>query len=138
PVHITDDVVQVSAGNKHSLFMKSDGTVWAMGDDTGGQLATGEPKAHATFVQVATGATTIETGDDHSLYIDTDGVLWGTGSNTAGQLDRALPGMITEWRPLRESVSMVSAGRDFTLFIQSDLLGATGSNEYGQIASWGE
>ena len=41
PVKIEDDVVAVSAGGDHTMFIKNDGTLWGMGRNNRGQLGDG-------------------------------------------------------------------------------------------------
>jgi len=43
-------VVIVSAGATHSLFVKIDGTLWAMGDNTYGQLGVGSAVRRQYFL----------------------------------------------------------------------------------------
>ena len=40
-VKILDDVSSISAGGHHSLILKTDGTVWATGQNNYGQLGNG-------------------------------------------------------------------------------------------------
>ena len=67
--------------------MKSDGSLWAMGDNTYGQLGDGTTTHRSTPVQVETsGVTSVTAGGNHSLFIKSDGSLWAMGSNYYGQL----------------------------------------------------
>ena len=41
PLSVASNVVAVAAGDYHSLFMKTNGTLWAMGNNSSGQLGNG-------------------------------------------------------------------------------------------------
>ena len=60
----------ISAGNRHALASRTDGTVTGWGDGTGGAL---QPPAHVRFKAVAAGW-------GFSIGLDTDGTLWGWGT----------------------------------------------------------
>ena len=47
------DVVAIAAGRRHSLALKADGTVWAWGNNTDGQLGDGTTTDRLTPVQVS-------------------------------------------------------------------------------------
>jgi alpha-tubulin suppressor-like RCC1 family protein len=85
---VASGVTAIAAGVLHSLFLKSDGSLWAMGDQTYGQL--GDGGAH-TFTNrpeqiVASGVTAIAAGEYHSLFLKSDGSLWAMGYDQYGQL----------------------------------------------------
>ena len=83
----TSGVTSVSAGYSHSLYVKSDGSLWAMGNNGSGQLGDGTTTDRATPVQIETsGVTSVSAGYDHSLYIKSDGSLRAMGANSYGQL----------------------------------------------------
>lgn len=88
PKAIAGDVVSVSAGGSHTLFIKADGTLWAVGDNTYGQLGIGvaDSTARSTPMQVASGVAKIAAGIGHSMFIRTDGTLWAMGRNVEGQV----------------------------------------------------
>ena len=85
---VSNSVLLVAAGYQHSLYKKSDGTLWGMGDNGSGQLGLGTSVASATVPQqIASGVGLIAAGWNHSLY--TGGhppQLWVMGDNSSGQL----------------------------------------------------
>ncbi len=94
------DVVQVTAGNWHSMALKANGTVYAWGWGQYGQLGNGYTtnsydsdqyigeKIYSAPVQVLNGAQTSETGYlKEVVQIDAMG---GTGHNDRNRLEPAL------------------------------------------------
>ena len=80
-------VTNIAGGCGHSLFFKSDGSLWAMGDNEYGQLGDGTyNSANLPEQIVASNVTAIAAGWWHSLFLKSDGSLWGMGDNLNGQL----------------------------------------------------
>ncbi len=77
--------------NPHSLALKSDGTVWAWGDNAFGQLGDGTQQQRPAPVQVAglTGASGIAAGWGFSLALKADGRVVGWGRERFGELGDA-------------------------------------------------
>src|SRR5690606_23873518 len=68
PVALATDVIRVSAGARHSLFVKRDRTAWAMGFNQYGQIGDGS-RVNATHpVQILTDVTDVAAGWCHSLF----------------------------------------------------------------------
>jgi YD repeat-containing protein len=108
-------IVQVSPGAEHELALKSDGTVWAWGDNADGEL--GAPSSDTctvsgntypcsrTPIQVQgaggsgflTGVIAVAGGQWHSLALKSDGTVWAWGYNGVNELgdgtttDRSTP-----------------------------------------------
>ena len=81
-------VIAVAAGNRHSLALRSDGTVWAWGDNSYGQLGNGSTASSSVPVQVRdlTGCQSLAAGGGHALASRSGGTAWAWGSNSLGQL----------------------------------------------------
>ena len=74
---------KIAAGGVHSLALRSDGTVWAWGRNSFGQLGdnTNTNRNVPVMVQGLSGVSAISAGDGHSLALKSDGTVWAWGSN---------------------------------------------------------
>ncbi len=126
------DVATVAAGSNHSFFIKTDGTLWAMGDNTGGKLGNRNTTDQYAPVQIATGVAAVAAGVDHSLYVTTSGDLYAMGSNTHGQLGTS--SYTTTPMLVATGVKAVAAGDYFSLYLKTDgSLYGMGQNSSGQL-----
>ena len=82
---------EVTAGYYHSLFIKNDGSLWAMGYNGYGQLGDGNNTNRSTPVKVDENVSEVTAGYYHSLFIKNDGSLWAMGANWYGQLEMEIP-----------------------------------------------
>jgi len=80
--------ISLAAGWSHSIALRSDGTVWAWGDNWSGELGDGTTEDRLTPGQVRglTEVVAIAAGGDHSLAVKRDGTVWSWGWNKVGQL----------------------------------------------------
>jgi len=125
---------RLAGGGAHSLAIKTDGSLWAWGDNQYGQLGDGTTTNRLTPVQVLTGVAAVAVGDLHSLALKTDGSLWAWGVNGDGELgDGTTTQRLTPVQVLT-GVAAVAAGGYHSLALKTDgSLWAWGSNSGGEL-----
>jgi len=128
----------ISAGVGHTVAIRTDGTLWAWGYNSYGQLGDGTTTSRATPIRIGTAAnwSSVSASRRHTVAIRADGSLWAWGDNRNGQLgdgtttNRTTPtriGTATNW-------ASVSAGWSHTVAIRTDgSLWAWGFNHSGQL-----
>jgi len=136
----------IAAGENHVLALKSDGTVWAWGFNSQGQLGDGTDKSRSTPAQVnnLTKITAVAAGggfqSGHSLALKSDGTVWAWGDNFSGQLGFDPSGdYFYEITPVQisnlDKIAAVSAGHGYSLALKSDgTVWAWGMNNCGQLS----
>ncbi len=156
PIPMTN-VLQVSAGREHSMILKNNGELWAVGNNLYGQLGDGTNGYNASKyipVQVKTAdgepmtnVLQISAGFDHSMIIKENGDLWAVGQNNFGQLgdgtigaDKKNPVQVKQTNPAggepipMTAVAYVSAGASHSMIVKRDgSLWAVGKNDVGQL-----
>lgn len=139
PVQVGSDStwIKISGGGSHGLGIQSDGSLWAWGANSNGQLGLGDytTRSIPTRVGTLTTWTQVFAGGVTSFAIKSDGTLWTMGSNSSGQLGNTSTnspiqlGTATNWKS-------VSIGDSMT-FLQ-DTAGNvyfTGTNSYQLTSS---
>jgi hypothetical protein len=78
---------RISTGGLHTLLVKSDGTLWAWGDNYYGQLWDATMTNRTSPVQIGSDNKWImASAREHSLVLKSDGTLWAWENNYYGQL----------------------------------------------------
>ena len=122
----------------HTLALKSDGTVWAWGSNSYGQLGDNTTVTRYTPVQTQnlSGITAISTGFQHSLALKSDSTVWAWGCNLIGRLgdntttDRHTPVQVQNL----SGITAISAGHGQSLALKSDgTVWAWGANNAGAL-----
>ena len=138
---------QVSANNSgsHTVAIRSDGTLWAWGLNTSGQVGNNSATTVSSPVLVSgpSGASWLaaSAGGGHSLGITTTGQLYGWGSNSSGQVGNnsgatvSSPVLVAAPAGLSNvSWSVISAGASHSLGIATTgLLYGWGASDNGQV-----
>ena len=73
------NVAEIFAGYYRSFALKTDGTLWAAGDNSYRQLVAGSDDNCPKFVKVTSGVKSASIGRTHSLVLKTDGTLQTLG-----------------------------------------------------------
>lgn len=127
----------VAAGERHSLFIRADGTLWAVGRNGYGQLGNGTYTDRSTPMQIATNVTAVAAGGYHGLFVKNDGTLWAMGNNDDGQLGDGFESgnaFTSTAFQVTTGVTAVSGGYAHSLFVKADgTFWAMGDNTYGQL-----
>ena len=137
------DIIQVSRGGAHTLFLKADGTVWATGFNYFGQIGIGTLgafyNAYNTPQKVLnlTNIVQVSAGSLHSLALKSDGTVWSWGHNGFGQLgdeSYAISSTPTQVHNLSGAVQ-IAALHSSSLALKSDgTLWVWGYSGWGQLA----
>jgi hypothetical protein len=139
PVKVASKVVAVAAGAEHSLYVKNDGTLWAMGWNGYGQLGNSSDGLGyiPTPLNVAGNVVAAAAGSFHSLFLKNDGTLWATGDNESGQLGSGtLDSVYISPIDVASNVVVVAAGAWHSLFVKNDGTDWTmGDNYDGQLGN---
>ncbi len=136
PVLIMTDVLNMAAGSRHSLILKTDKSLWACGDNASGQLGDGTMTTRYSPVNIMSDVQDMAAGELHSILLKNDGTVLTCGSNQYGQLgiDSTLVKHSVAPRSIARDAQGVYAGFHYTLVLKNDkTLWGCGYNEYGQL-----
>jgi hypothetical protein len=80
------NIAKVSSNGNHTLALANDGTVWAWGSNSSGQLGDGTSQVRQAPVHVAglTNVVAIAAANSYSLAMKADGTVWAWGDGAAG------------------------------------------------------
>lgn len=137
-------VVQVAAGNQHSLFLTSSMQVYGCGYNGDGQLGRSGSNGSETVVNLGlipglSNIVQVAAGSTHSLFLTSSNQVYSCGSNAHGQLGRAVTtgnatttnlGVISGI----SGISQAAAGGNTSYFLMlSGQVYDCGTNPYGQL-----
>jgi alpha-tubulin suppressor-like RCC1 family protein len=142
PVPGLSDIVDISTGYAHSLALKSNGRIWATGDNanSSAQLSSFGWTSQAAFAEVPgiSDVKAVVAGKSCSMAITGEGSLWVTGSSTYSALGLGLgaPYNVPTWQrvPNLSGVVAVNTDCDHSVAIKSDgTLWVAGANTYAAL-----
>ncbi len=134
-------IVAISSYELQTLFLKSDGTVWAAGSNFSGMAGMGYVDYSLVPIQVegVEGIVAVAAGKYHSLFLKADGTVYACGWNQSGSLgdgtviDRTVPVLLPEI----QHVTAIEAGNECSFFILSDSTVLTCGRFVGMYTSAG-
>ena len=148
PIQSKFGIRQIASGDHHSVYLMWDGTVWAVGSNSVGQLGDGSTIQRDHPVQVVdlsgnplSGVVKISAGAIHTVFLMDDRTVWATGSNEYGRLgdgttvNRSNPVQVVDNLEIHSVELWISQPVSTTaLFLKSDgTVWSTGYNQYGSL-----
>lgn len=132
------DIIQISAGNYHSLMLTDQNRVYTCGYNINGQLGLGDNIDRYTPVVIPTleNVISISAGNDYSLVLLNTGYVYSFGCNDKWQLgldtelnyDVNIPTIISKLN----DIVQISAGRDSSFAVSDNgTIYAFGDNNWG-------
>ena len=109
----------ITSGDNHTVYLKKDGTVAAVGEDYYGQCDVSD---WMDIIAVSADGT-------HTVGLKSDGTVAAVGSNLSGQCN------VNDWT----DIVSISAGDSYTVGLKADgTVVASGDNYYGQcdVSDW--
>lgn len=143
-------VIQISAGYRHSVALRSDRTVYSWGVNDKGQLGVGQIFTHPCQCAITplktlviSDVVQISAGTEFTIALKADGTVWGWGTNTSGQLgngstamSQTLPAQIGVGVAGFNNIIAISAGESHAMALRSDgTVWVWGSNDWGQVGN---
>ena len=113
------DQTMITSGDNHTVYLKKDGTVAAVGEDYYGQCDVSD---WMDIIAVSADGT-------HTVGLKSDGTVAAAGSNLSGQCN------VNDWT----DIVSISAGDSYTVGLKADgTVVASGDNYYGQcdVSDW--
>jgi alpha-tubulin suppressor-like RCC1 family protein len=132
--------LSISGGNYHAVATKTDGTLWAWGDNTKGQIGDGTSSPSIVVsspVQIGslTDWLNVSAGSSYTVAAKTDGTLWAWGEGLYGKLgfgnsvNYSSPkqiGALTTWSKISTWYATLAIKTDKTLW-------SWGANPNGEL-----
>jgi len=123
----------ISTGVGVSMMIRSDGTLWGMGDHRYGMLGWGSSSIELLPIDSGTTWVSASTGTSHTVAIKNNGTMWSWGQNNLGQLGEGpLGSAFNKYSPVQIGLlntwSKVSAGSNHNMAIKTD----------GTMWGWGQ
>ena len=126
--------------NSHNIIQKNDGTVWAVGNNSHGQLFTKNKTSQNTFIDITANISDvaqISCNMYSTLILKNDGTIWGAGHNQYGQmgLNNTTTFQLIPTKALNiDNVKQIYCGNYHTFALKNDgTVWAAGYNGHGQL-----
>ncbi|WP_010253250.1 InlB B-repeat-containing protein [Treponema primitia] len=136
-----DNAMVFSGKLNHTMLLKNDGRLFAVGNNALGQLGVGNTQDQQSFKpvinstgEVLSNVAFVALGEAHSMILENDGTLWAAGNNNDWRLGIKGDAVQDKAVKVMDKVAHVAAGYNHTLVVTEDgKLWASGSNAHGQF-----
>jgi alpha-tubulin suppressor-like RCC1 family protein len=125
-----------AAIGQHSLAIKTNGTLWAWGNNNVSQLGDGTITNRSSPIQIGmdTDWQNIAAGFYHSVAKKNNGVYYGWGNNSYGELGDGTNISRNVPTPIYDGVQAIDAGWNHTIGLQANgSIWSCGQNNIGQL-----
>jgi alpha-tubulin suppressor-like RCC1 family protein len=138
------NIIAVSAGDGHSIALKSDGTVWVWGSNEYGQVGNGTASASDQLTPVKnvtlSNITQIAAGIYHNLALNSSGKVFVWGDNFYGQVGNGAANNTAQSTPAQNAtldnvIEIETAGYTNYVRLRGGAVHAWGINDVGQIGN---
>lgn len=124
PQLISEDVIFAAAGQDHSLFIKSDGSLWGMGLNSSLEILNSndtyiKKPTEIQFSNIPFTVTDCACGIGYSLFITSDQILRGMGKNDLGQLGKVNNYQIDEPIDITQGCVSCKSGGSHSLILKN-------------------
>lgn len=130
-----------SGGAYHAAAIKPDGSLWAWGSNSAGQIGLGDDMLYQNIstptMVFENGIAQVSCGGFHTMAITDSGDLYAWGQNSYGQIGSGgFSNGVTSPVFIMSDVAAISSGFQHSLAIKTDgTLWAWGRNDYGQLGT---
>ncbi len=125
------------AGSGFTLAIKNNGTLWAWGENSLGQLGNGSTTDSLLPIQIGTNNdwAKVDSGNAHSIALKTiDGAVYTWGNNSVGQLGIGTNNVSISRNLIAYNTTAISAGGNVGYLLKSEgILQSWGNNYSGQL-----
>ena len=125
--NINNDVKQIACGDQHTVILKNDGSVWACGYNSTGQLGVNDSSDRSSFTKVTTNINNdvkeVHCGHESTFTIKNNGSLWATGNNAYGQLglgNTSHKSTFTQVTVNASDIKQIACGSYHTFILKND------------------
>lgn len=131
---IASDAVDIAAGRRHSLYITSDGSLYALGDNRWNKISSSAPEMITEPYKLVSDAQKVYAGQHNSLYISNSGMLYYFGwrdvaTFTAGQSNGQM-------NKIANRVASASVMDEHIVYVATNgNVYGFGLNSYGQISA---
>jgi alpha-tubulin suppressor-like RCC1 family protein len=140
PVRGLTHIVAITAGENFNLALRDDGTVWAWGDNSAGELGIGSFVEQNVPVQIPglSGVKQVASGTLHALAVLANGTVMAWGDNGSGDLGTGRKDPNGSNVPVKvdliHTAVGVAAGYDHSAAVLANgTVMSWGSNQFGQL-----